>query len=119
VQLLVPTGGTRGAWIGSTDGGASGQTFGGQIGRMSIELVHIGTFSPFVQRQTQSAQASPARIANIKIRCRMSPTPYGQFDQRTLHIAPHSRRPTEFIRISGRGLGKSLSGDSLIQCSRT
>lgn len=54
----MPSGGNCGAWIGSIDGGAVGQTLGGQMGGISSALLHRGTFSPFVHRHTQSALAS-------------------------------------------------------------
>lgn len=57
----VPIGGTRGVWIGATDGGTMPQTVGGHIGGKSMELLQIGCISPPTQRQTHAASDFPAK----------------------------------------------------------
>jgi hypothetical protein len=54
-------GGIRGVWIGSIEGGESGQTRGAQMGAMSSALVQNGRFSPFEHRHWQPACAANGR----------------------------------------------------------
>ncbi len=46
--------------MGVIDGGTIGQTAGGQIGGMSIELEQIPCIAPLTHRQTHPARASDA-----------------------------------------------------------
>jgi hypothetical protein len=50
-------GGIIGLGIGWTDGGTSGQMVGGQIGRISIALLHTGCITPFMQTHAHAASA--------------------------------------------------------------
>ena len=53
----VPSGGMVGGLIGAIDGPAIGQMRGGQIGGMSIELLHSGCISPSTHWHVQEASA--------------------------------------------------------------
>jgi hypothetical protein len=54
----VPIGGIVGVGIGWIDGGTMGQMVGGQIGRISIALLHTGCITPFMQTHAHVASAS-------------------------------------------------------------
>jgi hypothetical protein len=53
----VPSGGMVGGLIGAIDGPAIAQMRGGQIGGMSIELLHSGCMSPSTHWHVQEASA--------------------------------------------------------------
>lgn len=50
----------RGCWIGVIDGGVIWQIVGGQIGGISIELLHSACICPFTHRHTQAPNKSEA-----------------------------------------------------------
>ncbi len=45
----------RNGWIGAIEAGGIAQPIPGQIGAMSVELLHKGCISPSTQRHTQDA----------------------------------------------------------------
>jgi len=58
----------RGASMGAMDGGGAPQTAGGQMGGMSMGLLHKGCIDPFTHRHEHAAAAgcAPAKAAAIK-----------------------------------------------------
>jgi hypothetical protein len=82
-QWVVPIGGTIGTGTGCTDGGTIGHTVGGQIGLISIALLHTGCITPLMQRH-EHADSAPegnamarATAAATRMNLRMSLVPFG------------------------------------------
>jgi hypothetical protein len=84
----VPRGGIVGGLIGAMEGPAIGQMRGGQIGGISIELLHSGCMSPSTHWHVQDASARAPISTTLQ------------------RLAPSNRR---FIAATSRSLAPSVS----------